>query len=85
MTESHFGERVVSMEVDLKYIKRDMEELKNEVGDIKAKQDQMITLLTEANGMRKLMRWLWAGAVILSGVAFTYWTAIKAFLMKIGA
>lgn len=85
MTEAHFGERIVSMEVDLEYIKRDMRELKKEVADIKAKQDQMITLLTEANGMRKLMRWLWASAVIVGGIVLTYWTTIKAMLMKIGA
>jgi hypothetical protein len=84
MTEAHFGERVASMETELKYIKRDMDELKGDVADIKDKQDQMITLLTEANGMRKLMRWLYAAAVVLSGVVLTYWTTFKGLLMKIG-
>jgi hypothetical protein len=84
MTEAHFGERVASMETELKYIKRDMDELKGDVADIKDKQDQMITLLTEANGMRKLMRWLYAGAVVLGGIAWANWTAIKGLLMKIG-
>jgi hypothetical protein len=85
MTDAHFGERVASMETELKYIKRDMDELKGDVADIKDKQDQMITLLTEANGMRKLMRWLYAAAVVLSGVVLTYWTTFKGLLMKIGS
>jgi hypothetical protein len=84
MTEAHFGERVASMETELKYIKRDMDELKGDVADIKDKQDQMITLLTEANGMRKLIRWLWVVAVAGAGIVWYNWTTFKGLLMKIG-
>lgn len=83
MTDLH-GERIARMETELQYLKRDVDEIKVDVADIKAKQDQMITMLTEANGMRKMMRWLWGAGVITGGVVVTYWTAIKAFMMKIG-
>lgn len=85
MSDVQIGERVARMETELQYIKRDMNELKDDVADIKAKQDQLISLLTEANGMRKLMRWLWGGGVIIAGIGLTYWSSIKSFLAKIGA
>lgn len=85
MTEAQVYERVARMETELQYLKRDVDEIKVDVADIKAKQDQMITLLTEANGMRKLLRWLYATAIVVGGFVFTYWSSVKTFLLKIGA
>lgn len=84
MTEAQVYERIARMETELQYLKRDMAEVKGDVSDIKEKQDQMITLLTEANGMRKMLRWVYASAIIVGGFILTYWTAIKGFLTKVG-
>lgn len=84
MTEAQQGERIMRMETELQYLKRDVDEIKGDVADIKAKQDHMITLLTEANGMRKMLRWIYAVAAVVATFVITYWTAIKAFLAKIG-
>lgn len=84
MTEALYGERIARMETELQYLKRDVDEIKGDVADIKAKQDQMITLLTEANGMRKMIRWAYGAAVVLGGFIIAYWTTIKTFLIKAG-
>lgn len=84
MTEAQVYERVARMETELQYLKRDVDEIKVDVADIKAKQDQMITLLTEANGMRKMLRWLYVTAVVIGGFIFAYWSSFKALLLKIG-
>lgn len=84
MTEAQYGERIARMETELQYLKRDVDEIKGDVSDIKAKQDQMITLLTEANGMRKMLRWLYGLAVVSGGLILAYWSSIKAMLAKIG-
>lgn len=84
MTEAQVYERMARLETELQYLKRDVDAIKGDVADIKAKQDQMITLLTEANGMRKMLRWIYGGAVILGGFILAYWSTIKTFLTKIG-
>lgn len=84
MNDTILGERVARMETELKYLQRDMSEVKDDVADIKAKQDQMILMLTEAKGGWKFARWMW---VPISGVAVTaisYWSSIKALFVKVG-
>jgi hypothetical protein len=83
MTDAH-GERIARMETELQYIKRDMDELKEDVADIKAKQDQMILMLTEAKGGWKFARWLWIPVSGAGVLGISYWSSIRAFLAKIG-
>ena len=85
MTENQLiGERVARMETELKYLQRDVTEVKGDVADIKAKQDQMIAMMTEAKGGYKTARWVWGVVVVALGLLFAYWSAFKAFLLKVG-
>lgn len=88
MTEAQYGERIArmeaKMEAEMQYMKRDIGEVKADVADIKAKQDKIIEMMTEANGMRKLIRWLYVTGVVASGFVATYWSSFKGFFAKIG-
>jgi len=84
----YFGERVARVETELKYLQRDVSELKEEVekrmGRIEQQQEKMLELLTEARGMSKLARWLWIVGGGAIGLGVTYWGTIKALFIKVG-
>lgn len=77
-------DRVIALEVKVQNLKDDVQKISMKVDEVQAKQDQMITLLTEANGMRKMLRWLYVTAVVIGGFIFAYWSSFKALLLKIG-
>lgn len=84
MTDAQLYERMAKMETELQYLKRDVDEIKTDVSDIKEKQDQMILMLTEAKGGIKVARWLWLVIAAVSGFALSYWSSIRAFFVKVG-
>ena len=59
MTDAQLHERMAHQETELQYLKRDVDEIKTDVSDIKEKQDQMILMLTEVKGGIKVARWFW--------------------------
>lgn len=72
--ETDTRDRVIRMEAELKSLKEDVE-------DVKGKVDEIHTLLTEARGAQKAIRFL----IWLSGTAFfawfvTYYKAIVSIL-----
>lgn len=83
MTDLH-GERIARMETELQYIKRDIDELKGDVSDINAKQDQLLDILTQAKGVRAFFRVSWPGFVWVVALVVSYWSSIKTFFIKIG-
>ena len=84
MTDAQLHERMAKMETELQYLKRDVDEIKTDVADIKEKQDQMILMLTEAKGGIKVARWFWLLLAGLVGWVLSYLAPIKAFLVKVG-
>jgi len=73
------------METELQYLKRDVDEIKGDVSDIKDKQDQMILMLTEAKGGIKVARWFWLLlSGLFGGLGVANWSWIKALMAKIG-
>lgn len=84
MTDAQLGERVARMETELKYLQRDMADVKGDVADIKAKQDQMLLLLTEARGGWKTARWIWLGLSASGGFVVAYWSSFRTLFTKIG-
>lgn len=77
-------DRVIALEVKVQNIKDDVQKISMKVDEVQAKQDQMLTLLTEANGMRKMLRWLYLTAIVVGGFIIAYWSSFKTFLLKIG-
>ncbi len=75
---------MAKVETKLEYMQAKIAELNTKVDGIESKQDQMITLLTEANGMRKMLRWIYGAAVVAGGFVVAYWGTIKTFLAKLG-
>ena len=84
MTDAQLHERMAKMETELQYLKRDIDEIKTDVADIKEKQDQMILMLTEAKGGIKVARWFWLLLAGLVGWVLSYLAPIRAFLVKVG-
>lgn len=83
MTETQIAERMARVETELKYLQREVTELKGDIEKIKEKQDQILEILTQAKGVRNLARfaiWL-VSSGILAGI-FTYWPAIKAMILQ---
>ena len=84
MTDAQLHERMAHQETELQYLKRDVDEIKTDVSDIKEKQDQMILMLTEVKGGIKVARWFWLLLAGLVGWVLSYLAPIRAFLVKVG-
>lgn len=84
MTDAQIGERMARVETKLEYVQKEMADLKSKVSDIEAKQDQIISLLTQGKGVVWFLQKMWPGMVWGAALVVTYWTSIRAFLAKMG-
>jgi len=86
MNDAALHERMARVETELKYLQREVTELKQDIEEIKEQQAKILEILTQAKGMRTLIRFaIWiVSSGLLAGI-FSSWDYIKAIIAKGGS
>lgn len=76
--ETDTRDRVIRMEVELEQVKRDIKAVKDSVGDVDKKVDEIKDILTQAKGVQNVFK----AMIWLSGTSLFVWVATyyKAFI-----
>lgn len=69
--ETDTRDRVIRMEVELEQVKRDIKAVKDSVGDVDKKVDEIKDILTQAKGVQNVFRFM----IWLSGTSLFVWVA----------
>jgi hypothetical protein len=79
--ETDTRDRVIRMEVELDQVKKDIKEVKDNVSDVKDAVDDIKSILTQAQGVRKVFQIM----IWLSGTSLFIWGATysKAFMLML--